>query len=252
MHESQLYIFGRNATHEAIAAGKDIEKIFIQFGTEGNAITSLIIKAKKAGIPCLKLDRRKFNDLAIKINARNEKNQGVIALLRSFKLSSVGEIINAAFKKQKNPLVALLDGICDPHNLGAIARSVECSGGAGIIISERDSAPISPVAIKSSAGALEHLLVAKVSSVAQTIEKLKEEGFWVIGAEADGEKLYTDNVWNQPTLLVIGSEGKGLKPATRKHCDFIVRIPLKGKVNSLNSSVAAAVLLFEAMRQRVD
>jgi 23S rRNA (guanosine2251-2'-O)-methyltransferase len=250
MEESSFYIYGRNAIMEAIAAAKEIEKIFIRFGAEGTTVTSVIIKAKRMGIPSVRLDSRKFADLVGRIDARDEQTQGIIALLRSFKLVSLGNMIESAFVREPKPMLVLLDGICDPHNLGAIARSVECSGGSGIILSERDSAPISPVAIKSSAGALEHLSVAKVSSVAQTIDKLKDEGFWVIGAEADGEKLYTDDVWNQPTLLVIGSEGKGLKPASRKHCDFLVRIPLRGNVNSLNSSVAAAVLLFESMRQK--
>lgn len=250
MNDDKSYIYGRNAILEALAADKEIEKIFILFGTEGHQINSIIIKARQNKIPVSQSDKSKFLQLERSVVPRDGKAQGVIALLRGFTLFTLDDLIKLAYKKDKNPVIALLDGIVDPHNLGAIARSAECAGAAGIIITGRDSAPITPVAVKTSAGALEHLPIVKISSTAQTLDKLKETGFWVVGSDSDGDKLYDEKIYDAPIVVVVGSEGKGMHPATRKHCDIIVRIPLYGRITSLNASVAAALMLFEIARQR--
>ena len=172
-----------------------------------------------------------------------------MALTRPFKLYSIVELIEKT-KNITNPIFVALDEISDPHNFGAIARSAECSGCSGVIITERNSAPITPTAIKISAGALEHIPVAKVTNLQQSLKVLKDNGFWIIGTDADAERVYTDEIYNSPIVIVIGSEGKGMRLILKKDCDFLVKIPLKGKVTSLNASVSAAVILFEIQRQR--
>jgi 23S rRNA (guanosine2251-2'-O)-methyltransferase len=250
MKFNDIYLYGRNAILEAIAGERKIEKIFIAFGTQGDKINRIFSQAKKNKIAVAKIDKRKFQMLEKNASVPKGKSQGVIALMRTFDLLSIDGFIKKAFEKDEKPLVVLLDEISDPQNLGAIARSVECAGGAGIITTTKNSAPISPTAVKASAGALETVLVAKADSLVQAIEKLKEHGFWVLGTAMDGEKYYTETFYDTPIAIVIGSEGKGIRPSTRKHCDILVKIPLFGKIDSLNASVTAALMLYEAVRQR--
>ena len=148
------------------------------------------------------------------------------------------------------PIIVVLDEIEDPQNLGAIARSAECSGCGGMILTNKNSAPISPTAVKASAGALELIPIAKVDSLVQALEKLKENGFWIVGTDAQGDRLYSDDIYDSPIALVIGSEGRGMRPSTLKHCDYLINIPIVGQINSLNASASAAVVLFEILRQR--
>jgi 23S rRNA (guanosine2251-2'-O)-methyltransferase len=245
------YIYGRNAVIDALTAGREIEKIFISFGSEGGPIAKIYAAAKRDKIPCVSVDRKKFAQLERTVCPGEIKSQGVIALLRAFELLSLDELIARAFEKDDRPVLVMLDEISDPHNLGAIARSAECSGAAGIIVTSKNSAPITPVAVKISAGALGRLPVARITSPAQAFERLKNEGFWVIGTDMNAEKLYSDNNYDIPVTIVIGSEGEGMRPGTKKHCDFNIRIPLRGETESLNASVSAGIILFEIVRQRM-
>jgi 23S rRNA (guanosine2251-2'-O)-methyltransferase len=249
MNNSENYIYGRNAVTEAINSGKKIEKIYISFGLDDRFTKGLIISCKKNGIPFIIYDKKKFIDYEKKNLPDVAKTQGVIALMRSFDILELDEFLETLNLKE-NPIVLILDEISDPQNLGAIARSAECAGAKGIILPERNSAPISPIAIKTSAGALEYIPIIRVSNLNNTISDLKEFGFWIYGTDMDGTHNYTANIYNSPVALIIGSEGKGMRPSIRKNCDFILNINMKGKINSLNASVSAGIVLFEILRQR--
>lgn len=197
------------------------------------------------------MDKKKFGKLQRDMDLDFHKTQGIIALMASVELLSLEELIHNSYKRSKQPTLVLLDEITDPHNLGAIARSAECSGADGMIITERNSCPITPVAVKASAGALEIMPIARVGSLITAIETLKQNGFWIVGTDSNAEKQYTENLYDNPVAIVIGSEGSGLRPSTVKHCDILVRIPLKGQIDSLNASVSAGVILFEVLRQKL-
>jgi 23S rRNA (guanosine2251-2'-O)-methyltransferase len=252
MENQQNYIYGRNAVLEAINSGKAIEKIFIAFGTKGDSLNRIFSLSKNLKIAVTTMDRRKFNYLEKDNGIDSGKSQGIIALVRSFDIFDLDDLVEAAFNKDPQPVIAILDEIEDPHNLGAIARTVECSGATGIIITAKNSSPITPTAVKISAGALGMIPVAKVSSLVQALERLKEFGFWIVGTDMEAENNYCDKIYDRPVALVIGSEGKGLRPSTRKHCDYVIGIPLKGKIASLNASVSAAIVLYEILRQRTS
>jgi len=251
MTNESAYIYGRNTVIEALRSGKQIEKIFIVYGSKGNSIDTIYSLAKKNKVALVNYDKKKFFELEKKVAPREANTQGVIALLSQIDILSVDNIIKSAFDKEENPILIILDEINDPHNLGAIARSAECSGAAGMIITERNSAPLSPAAMKSSAGALEHIMLAKTGSLPATLKDLKNYGFWIIGTDSSAKNLYTDNLYDKPVAIVIGSEGKGMRPSTIKHCDHLIRIPMNGKINSLNASVSAGIVLFEIMRQKM-
>jgi 23S rRNA (guanosine2251-2'-O)-methyltransferase len=244
------YIYGRNAVLEAINSGHPIEKVFVSFSAKGGPITAVFTAAKKHSIPCVRYDRRKFQHLERTVLPNGANSQGVIALAGQIDYLDVNELINIAYKKDSHPIILALDGINDPHNLGAIARSAECAGAAGIVLPERHSAPVTPAAIKTSAGALEYLPVAKEVNLGTALDKLKEEGFWIVGTDIAGDQYYFDVDYDIPVVLVTGSEGKGMRPSIAKRCDFLVKIPLAGKIESLNASVSAGIALFEIVRSR--
>ncbi len=244
------YIYGRNAVTEALNAETEIEKVFMMFGIQIPVADKIRYLCRKNGVPCVVFDKKKFEALEKNACPENIKSQGVIAMKSIVKTIDVSELINIAFSKEENPIIVALDEINDPHNLGAIARSAECMGASGIIQPERNSAPISPVAIKSSAGALEFIPVAKTTNLNQALELCKNAGFWIIGTEMEAKNLYTDGIYNVPIVLVIGNEGKGMRPSTSKHCDLTVKIPMQGRISSLNASVSAGIILFEIARQR--
>ncbi len=248
--ENPDYIFGRNPVLEALASGREIEKIYISFGTAGDSINRIYSLSKKKKIPCSNLDRRKFSQLEQQFIGNGIKSQGVIAVIRHFFSYSLDELIRLGFEKTDKPVLIALDSITDPHNLGAIARSAECSGMQGLIIPERNSAPVTPAAVKASAGALEHIPLAKVINLTQALITLKENGFWIIGSDSSGDKIYTDKIYNQPLVILIGSEGQGLRHGVLKQCDYIIKIPLLGRVSSLNASVSAGIILYEILRQK--
>jgi 23S rRNA (guanosine2251-2'-O)-methyltransferase len=244
------YIYGRNTVLEAVNSGHPIEKIFVSYSAKGGPITAVFTAAKKHSIPCVKYDRRKFQQLERTALPKGANPQGVIALAGQIEYADIHELIRTAYAKDHNPIIVVLDGINDPHNLGAIARSAECSGAAGLLLPERNSAPVTPAAIKTSAGALEHLPVAKETNLGVALDKLKEEGFWIVGTATDGDKYYFDMDYDMPVALITGSEGRGMRPSTAKRCDFLVKIPLMGNIESLNASVSAGVVLYEILRNR--
>ncbi|MBM2816395.1 MAG: rlmB [Ignavibacteria bacterium] len=248
--DDNFYIFGRNTVIEALSGNAEIEKIFISYGSHGDTVKHISALAKKKKIPCSLQDKRKFAQLEKTSIPAGAKTQGIIALIRRYKSVELNELIELSKNRKGLPLIVALDKISDPQNLGAIARSVECAGGSGIILPNRDCAPVSPVAIKASAGALEHLPVAKTNNLQHSLDKCKESGFWVFGADSNADNYYTEKMYDVPVVLVIGSEGKGISSGIAKACDKLIKIPIMGKVDSLNASVATAVILFEIIRQR--
>jgi 23S rRNA (guanosine2251-2'-O)-methyltransferase len=244
-----FYIYGRNTVVEAIKSGKNIEKIYLAFGSNPDFVSNIYSLAKKFNIPCSTIDKKKFAELEKNQFGLGTKTQGVIALISGVQILSLDELFQISHK-QKNPIIIALDEINDPHNLGAIARTAECANVAGIVITERNSAPLSPAAFKTSAGALDYLPVAKTSSLIQAISEAKKNDFWVYGTDSNAKKIYIDEDFNRPVFLIIGSEGKGIRESTKKHCDVLVKIPLLGKISSLNASVATGIVLFEILSQR--
>jgi 23S rRNA (guanosine2251-2'-O)-methyltransferase len=251
MDTKTAYIYGRNAIIEALNSEDSLpEKVFVMFGATGEPIDNIYTLAKKKGVPIVKHDKRKFSELEKKAGVAQFKSQGVIALKQLIRFFELEEFINQAYSKSDSPVIVALDEISDPHNLGAIARSAECSGAAGIIIQSSGASPVTPTALKTSAGALEHLPVCRVPNMAQTLKMLKMEGFKVIGTAAGSQNQYTDDLYRDPIILIIGSEGTGMQTNVAKTCDYKVSIPLKGKIESLNASVSAAIMLYEVLRQR--
>jgi 23S rRNA (guanosine2251-2'-O)-methyltransferase len=249
MNNSENFIYGRNAVTEAINSGKSIEKVYLTFGLDENFTMGITKNCRKHNIAYVIYDKRKFMDYEKKNLPDVAKTQGVIALLRNYEAKTFEDFVENVDLTQ-NPIVIVLDEISDPQNLGAIARSAECAGAIALILPDRNSAPVSPVAVKTSAGALEYIPIIKVNNLNFTLEQLKEIGFWVYGTDMNGTHKYTDKIYNSPVALIIGSEGKGMRPSIRKNCDFILEIPMKGKINSLNASVSAGIVLFEILRQR--
>jgi 23S rRNA (guanosine2251-2'-O)-methyltransferase len=247
---SEFYIYGRNPVMEALNSGKEIEKIYVLFGRQEGVASKIVGIARKQKIPVVTFDKKKFSALEKNISPNNINSQGIIALISPIKYADLEELADKALAKGKYPVLIALDSVNDPHNLGAIARSAECSGAAGIILPERNSAPVTPGAIKSSAGSLNYLPVSKVGNLNQALDMLKEKGFWVVGTDMAGSRAYSDPIYDRPVCIVIGSEGKGLRPAIAKNCDMLINIPMHGKIDSLNASVTAGVILFEILRQQ--
>ncbi len=246
---SENYIYGRNAVVQAIESDK-VEKVFIGFGAQGASLNRIFKIAKDNRVPISKCDKRKFRELEKKANVKNNASQNVIALAKQIQTVGLIELMDSAYKQSKNPVLVALDEITDPQNLGAIARTAECVGASGIIITERNSSPINSFAIKASAGALNKIPVARVTNLATELTNLKEHGFWVVGTDLEATTEYTDNIYDSPIIVVIGSEDKGMRPRVRKVCDHLVKIPMAGSTQSLNASVSTGVILFELFRQR--
>ncbi|MBU3678054.1 MAG: 23S rRNA (guanosine(2251)-2'-O)-methyltransferase RlmB [Candidatus Kapabacteria bacterium] len=244
------YVVGRRAVAEAFAAGTTIEKILVVYGIDDATMQWLRSEARKRDVVCSTMDRRKFNDLERSLGLAVNDAQGVIALRAAREPLTLDELLSQALASEAEPLVVVLDGITDPHNLGAIARSAQGAGVFGMILPTKFSAPITPAAIKASAGALETLPVAKVARVSEALKYCKANSWHVVGTALPATSEYSDQVYDGPTLIVIGSEGEGLHPSVRALCDQVVQIPMHGAVSSLNASVAAAIVMFEARKQR--
>jgi len=243
--EREDLIEGRNAVIEALRAGRPIDKIYIQKGETDKTLGHIASTAKAAGIVVVDADRRKLDFMS-----RTHAHQGVIALAAIKDYCSVSDILAIAKERNEPPFIVMCDEISDPHNLGAVIRSAECVGAHGVIIPKRRSAGLTSIVEKTSAGAVEHVAVARVANLASAIEELKAAGVWVYGTAADGANPLWKTDLTGPACFVIGSEGAGMGRLVREKCDFLVSIPMKGKVSSLNASAAAAVLLYEALRQR--
>ena len=237
-------IIGRKPVLEALNSNEEIEQVYLLFGQQGNIINAIRVAAKKRGIKCNQIPLERFRTYTPSQNA-----QGVIALKQDFKFSSLDEILSNA-KNASLPLIIVLDEIQDPHNVGAILRSAECSGVNGIILTKHNSATITSTVTKTSAGATEHLKICQVNNLSQTIDELKQKGFWIIGSSIENAKSYTQVDYKIPIALIVGNEEKGIRKLTASKCDFLVKIPMSGKIQSLNVSVATGILLFEILRQR--
>ncbi|NDO19142.1 23S rRNA (guanosine(2251)-2'-O)-methyltransferase RlmB [Lachnospiraceae bacterium MD329] len=237
-------IMGRNPVLEAIRSGRSIDKILIKKGKYEGSIVPIIKKAKEVGIVLQEVDKAKLD-----VAAEGGSHQGVIAYVSAYEYSTVRDILNAAREKDEPPFVIICDRITDPHNLGAIIRTANCVGAHGVVIPKRNSVGLNSTVAKASAGAVEYTRVAKVTNIASVIDDLKEEGLWITAADMDGEEMYSIDL-KGAVGLVIGSEGEGVSRLVREKCDFIATIPMSGDINSLNASVAAGILMYEALRQR--
>ena len=244
--EADGIIEGRNAVTEALRAGVAIDKIFLAKGETDRTLGHIASAARAAGVVVVEADRRKLDGMS-----RTHAHQGVIALAAVREYATVESILAAAEAKGEKPLLVICDEISDPHNLGAVIRTAECAGAHGVIIPKRRSAGLTAVVGKTSAGAVSYLPVARVANLTATLEELKERGIWIFGTAADGSTALYDADLKGPAAIVIGSEGEGMSRLVSERCDFLVRIPLRGRISSLNASAAAAVLLYEAVRQRL-
>ena len=244
--EADGVIEGRNAVIEALRAGENIDKIFIQKGETDKTLGHIASKARAAGIVVVDADKRKLDGMS-----RTHAHQGVIALAAMREYVSVEDILAKAAEKGEKPLIVICDEISDPHNLGAIIRTAECAGAHGIVIPKRRSAGLTAVVAKTSAGAVAHMPVARVANIPSLIKELKKQGVWVFGTAAKGTTNLYEADLKGAAAIVIGSEGDGMTRLAEENCDFLVSIPMKGKLNSLNASAAAAILLYEAVRQRL-
>ena len=244
--EADGIIEGRNAVIEALRAGTTIDKIFIQKGETDKTLGHIASTARAAGVVVVDADKRKLDFMS-----RTHAHQGVVALTSVREYVSVEDILNIAREKGENPLIVVCDEISDPHNLGAIIRTAECAGAHGVVIPKRRSAGLTAVVAKTSAGAVSHVPVARVANLPALLKELKEAGVWVFGTAADGDTPLYQADLKGPAAIVIGSEGDGMGRLVAETCDFKVRIPMRGKLNSLNASAAAAILLYEAVRQRL-
>ena len=246
MAEADGIIEGRNAVIEALRAGTPIDKIFIAKGETDAALGHIASTARSKGVVVVECDRRKLDAMS-----RTHAHQGVIAQAAVRAYASVDDILSAAREKGEPPLIVVCDELSDPHNLGAVIRTAECAGAHGVIIPKRRSAGLTAVVAKTSAGAVSHVPVARGPNLPSLLKDLTEEGVWVFGTAADGGTTLYDADLKGPAAIVIGSEGTGMGRLVAEQCDFKVSIPMKGKLNSLNASAAAAILLYEAVRQRL-
>lgn len=237
-------VAGRNAVMEALKGSRSVNKLMIANGSTEGSIKEIIAVAKEKGINIQYWDRSKLDSIA-----RGIRHQGVLAQVAPVQYAELEDILQVAKDRNEPPFIVLLDELEDPHNLGAILRTADAAGVHGVLIPKHRSCPLSATVAKTSAGAVEHVPVARVGNLVQTIKKLKQEGLWVAAADMDGKDYY-DTDLTGPLLLIIGSEGQGVGRLVKEQCDFVVRIPMVGKINSLNASVAGSILMYEAMKQR--
>ncbi len=238
-------IEGRNAVIEALRAGRAIDKLYISKGEVDRTLGHIASKARDQGIVVVECDRRKLDFMS-----QTHAHQGVIAVCAVREYCSVGDILAIAAERGEAPFVIVCDEISDGHNLGAIIRSAECAGAHGVIIPKRRSAGLTAIVDKASAGAAEHMAIARVPNLPAVLRELKENGLWIYGTAADGASDLWHTDFSGPLALVIGSEGDGMGRLVAESCDYIVRLPMKGRLSSLNASAAAAITMYEILRQR--
>ena len=247
VEEIEGQLEGRNALTEALKSGRTIDKVFIASGETDRGLQRLAAQAKEAGAVVVPVDRRKLDAIST-----THSHQGVIALAATREYFTIDDILQEAADRGETPLIVICDELSDPHNLGAILRSGECAGAHGVIIPKRRSVGLTAVVAKASAGAVEYMKVARVTNINAAIEELKEKGVWIFGTAAEGSVPMYKADLTGPTAIVIGSEGEGMSRLVQKNCDVTVHIPMKGKITSLNASAAASILLYEAVRQRLE
>ena len=244
--ETDGIIEGRNAVTEALRSGTAIDKVYLAKGETDRTLSRIAADAKKAGAVVMDADRRKLDAMSL-----THSHQGIIAVAAVRAYATVEDILSIAEARGEKPLLVVCDEISDPHNLGAIIRTAECAGAHGVVIPKRRSAGLTAVVAKSSAGAVSYMPVARVPNIPALLKDLKKQGIWVFGAAAEGTVSLYGADFKNAAAIVIGSEGDGMTRLVRENCDFLVSIPMKGRISSLNASAAAAILLYEALRQRL-
>ena len=245
-NQYQDQVEGRNSVLELLESGKDINKIFITKGERHGSINKIIAKAKERKVIVVEKDKKQMNEIA-----QTENYQGVIALVPPFEYCEIEDILEEAKRKKEDPFVLILDSIEDPLNLGTIIRTAETAGVHGIIIPKRRAASVNSTVNKVSAGAVEYMKIARVTNITDAINKLKEEGLWICGTDINTETYYYQQDLKGPIGVVIGNEGNGIGEKVKKNCDFLVKIPMKGKITSLNASVSAGIIIYEIVEQRL-
>ena len=247
--EEKIYedqVEGRNSVLELLESKKDINKIFVTKGEKHGSINKIIAIAKERRIIIVEKDRRQMEQIA-----QTNNYQGVIAIVPPFEYCEIEDILEEAKSRNEDPFVLILDGIEDPHNLGSIIRTAETAGVHGIIIPKRRAASVNATVNKTSAGAVEHMKIARVTNISDSIQKLKDAGVWICGTDINTQTYYYNQDLTGPLGIVIGNEGSGMSEKVRKNCDFLVKIPMKGKVTSLNASVSTGIVVYEAVKQRL-
>jgi len=237
-------IIGRKPILEALNSNKNIEQVILRFGQTGGIINAIRVASKKRNIKLTELSQNKFDELV-----QNKNSQGVAAKISEREYLSLDELLLQT-KNIKHPLLVILEEIQDVHNVGAILRTAECANVNGIIITKRNSAPLNETAAKISAGAVEHLKICQVTNLAQTIDILKQNGYWMVGSSLENAVDYSSLDYKMPVALILGNEQKGIRRLTSEKCDYLIKIPMEGKIQSLNVSVSTGVILFEILRQR--
>ena len=240
-------IEGRNSVLELLESGKDINKIYVTRGERHGSINKILGIAKERKIIVVEKDKRQMDEMA-----QEENYQGVIAIVPPFEYVEIQDILQEAVERKENPFILILDGIEDPHNLGSIIRTAETAGVHGIIIPKRRAVSVNSTVNKASAGAVEHMKIARVTNISDAIEELKQAGLWICGTDINSEKYYYNQDLTGPLGIVIGNEGKGISAKVKKNCDFNVKIPMKGKVTSLNASVSTGIIVYESVKQRIS
>ena len=241
--EYEDIVCGRNSVLELLKSEKDINKLFIEKGNRSGSINEIIAKAKQDHIVIVEVDKRKLDTMAA-------NHQGVVAIVPPFEYCDIYDILDFAKAKDEDPFIVILDGIEDPHNLGAIIRTCETAGVHGVIIPKRRSASVNSTVVKVSEGATNYVKVARVTNLNDTINKLKEAGLWIIGTDMSAETYYYDQDLKGPIAIVIGSEGYGMSDLVKKNTDIFIKIPMAGNITSLNASVSAGIVIYEAVKQR--
>lgn len=236
---------GRNAVLELLESGRDINKIYVSEGEKHGSINKIIAIAKERKIVINEIGKTKLNQMA-----QTENNQGVIAIVPPFDYCDIDDILQVAKQRNEKPFILILDGIEDPHNLGSIIRTAETAGVHGIIIPKRRAATVNSTVAKVSAGAVEYMKIARVNNINETINYLKENDIWICGTDINTDKYYYNENFTCGIGIVIGSEGFGMSRLVKENCDFLVKIPMKGKITSLNASVSAGIIMYEVVKQR--
>lgn len=239
-------LIGRNAVIEALRSERGINKILLAEGDREGSVKEILSLARERGIVVQSVNRSKLEAVAGGL-----RHQGVLAYVSPVAYADLEDILKRAEEKEEPPFLLLLDELEDPHNLGALLRTADAAGVHGVLIPKRRSVPLNATVAKTSAGAVEYVPVARIGNISQTLRELKQRGMWVAGADMDGEQTYYEADLTGPLVLVVGSEGHGMSRLTREHCDFVVRMPMAGRINSLNASVAGSILMYEVMRQRL-
>ncbi len=240
------HVEGRNSVLELLESGKSINKIFITKGEKHGSINKIIAIAKEKRIIIVEKDKRQMDQIA-----QTENYQGVIAIVPPFEYCEIEDILQGAKEKEEDPFVLILDGIEDPHNLGSIIRTAETAGVHGIIIPKRRAVAVNSTVNKVSCGATEYMKIARVTNITDAITKLKENGLWICGTAVDAKNYYYNQDLTGPIGIVIGNEGKGMSEKVKNNCDFLVKIPMKGKVESLNASVSTGIIIYECVKQKI-